>query len=335
VQKILVLAAVVCSLAAAALGFLNRGKLLASKSESAKYAAESSANAKKAEKTAADLKVANEKLALVGSDAEKTASELADVKSQAAKTTGLLTDLQKQIADKDSLISQQKTDMAAKDTRISELETKVSSVTQPTNNPSDELKKQLEEKDLLATSLQTKLKDQETQLAALKEREAQRKSKSMRIGLEGRILAVNTSWNFVVLSLGDRNGVVNGAEMLIKRGSQLVGKVRITSVEPSTSIADIVPNSVRGPPGRPTRRLGDLFRPRRGQRTQTPVNIGFFGFPCLALLACLISGCETAPGSGSEVPGTQGAAVSSIPWNKPASWEGAGALGGFMPQGSH
>jgi predicted RNase H-like nuclease (RuvC/YqgF family) len=141
---------------------------------------------------------------------------------------------------------QQKTDMSAKDSRISELETKVSSVTQPTQNPADDLKKQLEEKDLLTAGLQSKLKDQESQLSNLKEREAQRKSKTMRSGLEGRILAVNTSWNFVVLSLGDRNGVINGAEMLIKRGSQLIGKVRITSVEPSTSIADIIPNSFRG-----------------------------------------------------------------------------------------
>jgi hypothetical protein len=67
----------------------------------------------------------------------------------------------------------------------------------------------------------------------------------MRTGLEGRILAVNQAWNFVVLSLGDRNGVIGNAEMLIKRGSQLIGKVRITSVEPSTSIADIIANSVR------------------------------------------------------------------------------------------
>jgi hypothetical protein len=80
----------------------------------------------------------------------------------------------------------------------------------------------------------------------MKEREAKRKANLMRPGLEGRILAVNSSWNFVVLSLGDRNGVVNGGEMLIRRGSQLIGKVRITSVEPSTSIADIVPNSVKG-----------------------------------------------------------------------------------------
>jgi hypothetical protein len=156
-----------------------------------------------------------------------------------------MADSQKQLADRDAIIAQQKTDMAAKDTHITDLEAKANSTIKPANDPTIELKKQLEEKDILTTSLQAKLKDQENQLATLKERESQRRSKSMRSGLEGRILAVNPSWNFVVLSLGDRNGVVNSAEMLIKRGSQLIGKVRITSVEPSTSIADIVVNSVR------------------------------------------------------------------------------------------
>jgi hypothetical protein len=53
----------------------------------------------------------------------------------------------------------------------------------------------------------------------------------------------------------------------------------------------------------------------------------------LSFLSFLIAGCETAPSPGGNIPGSQGASVSSIPWNKPASWEGAGALGGFMPQG--
>ena len=48
----------------------------------------------------------------------------------------------------------------------------------------------------------------------------------------------------MVISLGDRNGVVNNAELLISRSGQLIGKIRITSVEPSTSVADIVANSV-------------------------------------------------------------------------------------------
>jgi len=43
------------------------------------------------------------------------------------------------------------------------------------------------------------------------------------------------------------------------------------------------------------------------------------------------SGCETA----SDNTAPDHAAVSSIPWNKPASWEGTGSLGGFMQQGGH
>ncbi len=63
-------------------------------------------------------------------------------------------------------------------------------------------------------------------------------------GLTGRIMAVNPGWNFVVLSVGDRQGAAVGASMLVLRGGQPIGKAKITSVEPSTSIADIVPGSV-------------------------------------------------------------------------------------------
>jgi hypothetical protein len=52
----------------------------------------------------------------------------------------------------------------------------------------------------------------------------------------------------------------------------------------------------------------------------------------LLLSFFLLSGCETAQ-DNSASPAS--AAVSSIPWNKPASWEGLGALGGFSPQGGH
>lgn len=67
------------------------------------------------------------------------------------------------------------------------------------------------------------------------------------------------------------------------------------------------------------------------------MDISFIMKGLLALLLLgalpLISGCQSAP-----EPSTSSAAstaVSSIPWNKPASWEGSGALGGFMPQGGH
>ena len=244
-QKLLITIAAVLSLAAAGLGYLNHGKLVAAKADTDSTKQQLDKANKSLTAALSDGKAKTEKLALVSTDQEKLAAENIDLKAQIAKSSSGVADVQKQVAYRDATIAQQKADMAAKDAHITDLEAKVNSTAKPVVAPADDLKKQLEEKDILTTGLQAKLKEQESQLAALKEREAQRRSKSMRSGLEGRILAVNPSWNFVVLSLGDRNGVVNNAEMLIKRGSQLIGKVRITSVEPSTSIADIVVNSVR------------------------------------------------------------------------------------------
>jgi hypothetical protein len=102
----------------------------------------------------------------------------------------------------------------------------------------------VKELEALVASLQDKLKGNESQLATLQEKDKAREQGLMRKGLEGRVLAVNPAWNFVVLSIGDRQGVSNNAELLLKRGGQYLGKVRITSVEPSTSIADIVANSL-------------------------------------------------------------------------------------------
>ncbi|MCE9587311.1 MAG: hypothetical protein K8R57_03240 [Verrucomicrobia bacterium] len=51
----------------------------------------------------------------------------------------------------------------------------------------------------------------------------------------------------------------------------------------------------------------------------------------LILSTLLLAGCATAPSTDITTP--ESSAVSAIPWNKPASWEGSGALGGFMPQG--
>jgi hypothetical protein len=50
----------------------------------------------------------------------------------------------------------------------------------------------------------------------------------------------------------------------------------------------------------------------------------WFFLGLLTLVTALAGGCATS-NEGD---------VSSIPWNRPQSWEGAGALGGFRPPGS-
>ena len=75
-------------------------------------------------------------------------------------------------------------------------------------------------------------------------RETVREAGPRRTGLRGTVLAVNQAYNFVVLNLGARHGVESNSEMLVLRDGALVGKIRISSVEPATAIGDIITNSL-------------------------------------------------------------------------------------------
>jgi cell shape-determining protein MreC len=57
-------------------------------------------------------------------------------------------------------------------------------------------------------------------------------------------LAVNQAYNFVVLNLGGRQGVETNSEMLVLRRGALIGRIRVSSVEPATAIGDIITNSL-------------------------------------------------------------------------------------------
>jgi hypothetical protein len=63
-------------------------------------------------------------------------------------------------------------------------------------------------------------------------------------GIRGTVLAVNPAYNFVVLSLGARQGVEANSEMLVLRGGAFIGKIRISSVEPATAIGDIITSTL-------------------------------------------------------------------------------------------
>ena len=106
------------------------------------------------------------------------------------------------------------------------------------------LETELEETKTLLAAAQDRNTGLEAQISEYRRKEESRQKSQMRQGIQGTILAVNQAWNFVVLSIGDRQGVVSNAEMLVQRGGQLIGKVRVTSVEPSTSIADIIVRTV-------------------------------------------------------------------------------------------
>jgi len=72
----------------------------------------------------------------------------------------------------------------------------------------------------------------------------QRREPSFHPSVRGTVLAVNQAYNFVVLNLGNRQGLEPNAEMLVLRETTIIGKIRISSVEPATAIGDILGNSL-------------------------------------------------------------------------------------------
>ena len=119
----------------------------------------------------------------------------------------------------------------------------------------DELRRQLDgaekEKALLAEKLQD-AQERPVKEASKTETKKRRdtanvqrqSSNSHRAGVHGTVLAYNQAYNFVVLNLGARNGVEPNSEMLVLRDGTLIGKIRISSVEPATAIGDIMTNSL-------------------------------------------------------------------------------------------
>lgn len=96
------------------------------------------------------------------------------------------------------------------------------------------------EKTILADKMQA-ARDRVTALEAANKRPGAGASLA---AVHGKILAVNQAYNFVVLSVGERQGVVANSELLVMREGNLIGKIRISSVEPTTSIGDIISNSL-------------------------------------------------------------------------------------------
>jgi len=60
-------------------------------------------------------------------------------------------------------------------------------------------------------------------------------------GLRGKILVTDPKWNFVIINVGQEQGVLEHGELLVNRNGKLVAKVKIRSVQKDRSIANVLP----------------------------------------------------------------------------------------------
>lgn len=58
---------------------------------------------------------------------------------------------------------------------------------------------------------------------------------------EGRILSVDIATEFIIVNLGEKDGIERGNIMSVYRGKEYLGDVRITRVQPEMAAADLIP----------------------------------------------------------------------------------------------
>ena len=232
-------AAILLTLAAGGKNFLNKSALETAREEAKTALGKVDVAEVQVKKATETAKAADEKLKIA--EEAKGAAE--------AKSASTAAELDKAKKDAEEALAQVK----AKEVELADLKGKQpdgTAATQgaPVQDPAmtkalEEAKALAAEKEQLLKTVQAKAEESDKKAAALEADASRRLAGLAKPGLEGKVLAVNPNWSFVVLSIGDRQGVVSGASLIVKRGGNLVAKLRVTSVEPSTSIADIQPGS--------------------------------------------------------------------------------------------
>lgn len=243
----------------------------------------------------AELNTTKNQLSTTQADLSKTKTTLKKTSDDLATSNKNLEDTKTQLAQTRTEVEETKTLLASAKTAQTEAEGKVAKLTadieamsrppEPGSVPLDNPAMQALQAQL--ADAQAKVKEIEVQRDAFQQRTkiAEEKEASymaqirhyqepmMTQSVSGRVLNVNNGWNFVVLDIGDKQGVKVNSPLLVLRGGQMVAKLKITSVEPRQSIADVVGGSMaKGQTVQPGDRV--VFAGSRGTPNTPPPAAG-------------------------------------------------------------
>ena len=82
------------------------------------------------------------------------------------------------------------------------------------------------------------------QIEVSKEAEMRSRKGELEPGFTARVAQAFSDWGFAVLNKGNAGGIIANAELNVKRGSDIVAKLKVRNVEQAISVADIVPGSL-------------------------------------------------------------------------------------------
>jgi hypothetical protein len=132
-----------------------------------------------------------------------------------------------------------------------------------------------------------------------------------------RVATVFPQWNFVLLNKGNSGGVFANADLEVKRGSDVVAKLKVRNVEQNISVADVVGD----PAGQ--LRSGDLVVAAANQSAATS--------PAAAGGAAPAPGGAAAPAAPTAPAGPNNAVMPGAPAGAGDPFATGGGMGGAAP----
>jgi len=257
--KIFIVLAIIGSLASAAGGFLLATKksgyatqlaqvedALRATDSAIRYAGDFKVNPAE---PAASVQKANAAFTKTSEELEETRSSLTDAESK-------LSTAQAEVAQLTTELTAAKNSLEEKTTALTDAESKLQETSQELAKTKDllggrdlevvlaESRDTKEKLEILETEkklIEDTLLQKQARIDEFERLDRLRDAKAAPLELSGKVVALNKSWNFVVLDVGQQNQLVEGVDLTVYRGDALVGKVRTVSVDQDTAIADILP----------------------------------------------------------------------------------------------
>ncbi len=171
----------------------------------------------------------------------------------------------------------------------------------------------------------------DAETAKFKELDARQRKGTMEPGFEARISQSFGEWGFAVLNKGNAGGVIANADLEVKRGKDVVAKLKVKNVENAISVVDVVPGSMGAGDAL---RAGDLVvvsAPKEPVKTEAPAGDKAGAKPAEAALPQQPAAPAAAgdPFGGPAPAATMPAPAAADPFGSPAAMPAPAAADPF------
>lgn len=234
-MRISIIVAILAGLAVGALNFtVVKDKITAIDAQREKEKGDKETAQASLRKTTAELKATNDKLKQTETTLAATVEERDSLRNDLDKATKLSAKLKDDLDKKTKAYDDAKAELAAY-TGTGLKPEEIVNIRKSFKGLED----QLAEDKVLIIGLQKKVRNLNNQLAIYIGDESYRVR--LPAALRGKVLVMDPKWNFVVLNVGEDQGVLEQGELLVNRNGKLVAKVKVRSVQKDRCIANILP----------------------------------------------------------------------------------------------